>query len=176
MMRSTECLDDGSSIQEKIEVARQWYAVWGNALRQDTQIRDLLAELERNLKAGMNAMLDLGIVAACKRCDEEEGGSCCGRGLENKFDVFLLLINLLLGATLPDSRSRGDSCYFLTERGCLLMLRLVLCVDYLCPKIRSGLPRDQLIKLQTISGDELVTGFILYDAVKRFIRQVEATG
>jgi hypothetical protein len=175
MMRSTECLDDGSSIQEKIKVACEWYALWGDALRQDTHIRGLLEKLEQNLKTGKNAMLDLGIVAACKRCDEEEGGSCCGRGLENKFDGFLLLINLLLGATIPYSRSRDDSCYFLSERGCLLMLRLVLCVDYLCPKILSTLSRDELIKLQTVSGDELVTGFMLYDAVKRFVRQVETT-
>jgi hypothetical protein len=170
MMRATECLDDGSSINQKIESAQDLYAVWGGDLRRDPAIGDLLGKLERNIRKSQEAMLSLGIVEACKRCDEVEGGSCCGAGLENKFDKFLFLINLLLGVSLPEYHSRPDSCYLLTSRGCILKARLVLCVDYLCPKILGGLRRDELIRLQMISGDELVTVFMLYDAVKRFFK------
>jgi len=53
----------------------------------------------------------------------------------------------------------------------MLKVRLILCVDFLCPKILRALTRDQLIKLQQISGDELVIGFMLYDAIKRKLRR-----
>jgi hypothetical protein len=118
-------------------------------------------------------MLEFRIVEICKRCDEEEGGSCCGAGMENKFDTFLLLVNLLLGVTLPEQHQRTDSCYLLTDKGCMLKVRLVLCVDFLCDKILNGLSVEELFSLQKISGEELVTGFRLYDAVKRFMRQAE---
>jgi hypothetical protein len=171
MMRATECLDDRSSIEQKIESAQNLHTVWGDELRRDPSIGNLLEKLEKNIERSREAMLSLGIVEACKRCDEEEGGSCCGAGLENKFDRFLLLINLLLGVSLPEYHSRPDSCYLLAARGCMLKVRLVLCVDFLCPKILGVLTSDELLRLQLISGDELVTGFMLYDAVKRFFRQ-----
>jgi hypothetical protein len=171
MMRSTECWDDRSSIQQKIELARDLYAVWGDKLRNEPYMRDLLGKLEKSITTSREAMLAFGIVESCKRCDEEEGGSCCGAGLENKFDTYLLLMNLLLDASLPEYHRRPDSCYLLTEEGCMLKARLILCVDFLCPKILSALAREDLIQLQNISGDELVTGFMLYDAIKKFMRQ-----
>ncbi|UCG11586.1 MAG: hypothetical protein JSU72_13765 [Deltaproteobacteria bacterium] len=171
MMRSTECLDDVSPIQHKIKLARKLHIKWEVAIRQDPDINSLLRKLKRFIKISQQAMHAFGVADACKRCDEEEGGSCCGAGLENKFDVLLLLMNLLLGVSLPNDRLRPGSCYLLTETGCMLKVRLVLCVDFLCPKIVNALTHDQLIKLQTVSGDELVTSFILYDAIKKFIRR-----
>jgi hypothetical protein len=171
MSRATECYDVWSDIEEKIELARKLHQVNGAALLQDPSIHGLLEQLEQNLRNSTSALLELDIVETCKRCDEKEGGSCCGAGLENKFDVYLLLINLLLGVSLPDDHRRPDSCYFLTETGCMLKVRLFLCVDFLCTKILNGLTHEDLIGLQMISGEELVTGFKLYDAVKRFIRE-----
>lgn len=175
MMRTTECWDDRSSIQQKIKLAREIYVLWREELRRDPSIRDLLEKLQKSIKASREAMLDLGIVGACKRCDEEEGGSCCGAGLENKFDTFLLLVNLLLGVSLPDYHRRLDSCYLLTTKGCMLKARLVLCVDFLCPKIIQALRHDELVRLQQISGEELVTCFMLYDAIKKFMRNSTRT-
>lgn len=172
MMRPTECFDEGFSIQDKIRQAQSLYGLWGDTLKKETQINNLLEGLERCVINSREFMLDFRIVEICKRCDEEEGGSCCGAGLENKFDTFLLLINLLLGVTLPEHHLRPDSCYLLTEKGCILKVRLFLCVDFLCEKILKELSRDELIKLQNISGDELLTGFKLYDTIKKFIRQV----
>ena len=171
MMRPTECLEDRSSIQQKIKLARALHAEWGYELRRDLSIRELLGKLEESLETSREAMLAYGTVEACKRRDEEEGGSCCGAGLENKFDKFLLLMNLLLGVSLPDHRCRPNSCHLLAAQGCVLKVRLVLCVDFLCPKIVDALTIDERIKLQKISGEELVTGFLLYDAVKKFMRR-----
>ena len=173
MMRPTECFDQGSSIQDKIKLAQNLYLLWKDALRKQSHINNLLADLERCIRVSRESMLDLRIVEICKRCDEEEGGSCCGAGMENKFDTFLLLVNLLLGVTLPERHLRTESCYLLTDKGCTLKLRLVLCVDFLCDKILNELSVEELLSLQKISGEELVIGFRLYDAIKKFVRQAE---
>ena len=170
MMRATECLDEGSSIEDKIKTARHMYDSWSQQLKSEPHIHQLIEKLEGCLENSRAAMLELGIVETCKHCDEEEGGSCCGAGLENKFDTFLLLMNLLLGVFLPERHHRPDNCYLLSDKGCVLRARLVLCVDFLCPKILSVLSQDELVRLQNISGDELLTGFKLYDAIKRFMR------
>jgi len=173
MMRPTECLDQGLSIQEKIKLAQNFYLLWKDTIRKQSHINSLLIDLERCLRVSRESMLELKIVEICRRCDEEEGGSCCGAGMENKFDTFLLLVNLLLGVTLPTHHLRADSCYLLTDKGCTLKVRLVLCVDFLCDKILDALSVEDLLRLQKISGEELVTGFRLYDAVKQFMRQAE---
>ena len=80
-------------------------------------------------------------------------------------------MNLLLDVSLPERHHRPDSCYLLTDKGCRLKVRLVLCVDFLCPKILGALSKDELVRLQNISGDELLTSFKLYDALKRFMRK-----
>jgi hypothetical protein len=170
MMRATECLDEGSSIEDKIILARHMYDSWSDQLRREPHLHELIEKLEGCLENSRAAMLELGIVETCKHCDEEEGGSCCGAGLENKFDTFLLLLNLLLGVSLPEKHRSPESCYLLADKGCTLKVRLVLCVDFLCPKILNTISHGDLIRLQQVSGDELTTGFMLYDALKRFMR------
>jgi hypothetical protein len=66
--------------------------------------------------------------------------------------------------------ARPDGCYLLTRTGCCLEVRLFLCVDFLCPAILGRLSHEELVRLQTVSGHELITGFLLYDPIKRIIR------
>ena len=153
------------------EQDREQLMTWSDQLKREPHIHQLIEKLEGCLENSREAMLELGIVETCKHCDEEEGGSCCGAGLENKFDTILLLMNLLLGVSLPERHHRPDSCYLLTDKGCRLKVRLVLCVDFLCPKILNTLSRGDLMRLQQVSGDELTTGFMLYDAIKKFLRK-----
>ena len=154
-------------IQEKIDEALALYEAWEGRLRQEALIRDLLDRLERNISASMQAMRALRVVQACRRCEEQEGGSCCGTGIENRYDSLQLLINLLLGVSLPDQHEYSDSCYFLQADGCCLKARHVLCVNYLCRKLQRSLSQDDMIALQTITGEELDTGFALYEAVRK---------
>jgi hypothetical protein len=172
MTRATEVYDLRIPIPEKIRMAHDLFARWGKALREDRRIKALLEHLEQNLESSRRTMVDLGVVAACTGCDEQEGKSCCaqGRGFEEKFDPYLLLMNLLLRISLPERRARPDGCYFLTRTGCCLKVRLFLCVDFLCPAILNRLSHKELLRLQTVSGHELTTGFLLYDGVKRLIR------
>jgi hypothetical protein len=169
--RATEVWDRQLPFQEKVQAAHALFACWEKGLRQNPRIRALLETLQREVETTWETMADLGVVAACKHCDEAEGKSCCGRGFENKFDHYLLLMNLLLGVSLPEHHMRPEDCYFLTRTGCCLKVRLFLCVDFLCPTILSRLSHEALIRLQTVSGKELTAAFLAYDAIKRVIRE-----
>jgi hypothetical protein len=158
------------SIQKRIEQAQTLYAAWEDSLRQDPSIRTLLQRLNTNIENTWKAMRELGVVEECKRCEEEEGGSCCGEGIEDRYDAVLLLINLLLGVSLPVQPHIESSCYLLGKNGCILKARHVLCVNYICEKLKNTFTPDKLITLQEIAGEELETLFILYEAIKKWIR------
>ena len=159
-----------ASEQQKIQLARSLYDVCSGSLRQDPSIRLLLQRLKNCIENSKESMVALGVFAECKHCEEEEGGSCCGAGIEKRYDPALLLINLLLGAELPRQVRCQNSCYFLGENGCLLTARHVLCVNYICQKLRRKLTREELIALQSSAGEELDTLFLLNEAVKKHIR------
>ena len=158
------------TIQEKIEQAHTLLDTCGSSLTADPSIHALLKKLRHCIDNTSQSMLNLGVVAECKHCEEQEGGSCCGTGIENKYDVELLLVNLLLKASLRDQQSSQNSCYFLGEKGCKLTARHVLCVNYICEKLQKKLTREELIELQTCAGEELDTLFFLHEAIKKHIR------
>jgi hypothetical protein len=159
------------SIQKKIEQAHELYSVWGDVLRHDPFISSLIDKLQSCIQKTRKKMVTLDVVSECKDCEEEEGGgSCCGSGIEDRYDTYLLLINLLLGGSLQNGQPQKNSCYFLGKSGCTLTARHVLCVNYICPKLQQKLNREKLIELQTCAGQELETLFTLTEAVKKRIR------
>jgi len=157
------------SIQERIKLAQVLYVTWAQELLTTPSIQRLLEQAKQHITTTRNIIFSLGIFDICKHCDEEEGGSCCGAGIEEKYNVVLLLINLILGVSLPEKRYKENSCYFLNEHGCILMARHVLCVNYLCSIINQSLTPDELIRLQNIAGNELDTLFMLNEAIKKTI-------
>jgi hypothetical protein len=170
MRKQSESRTTSPTIQEKIEQAQDLFETCGDSLRENPSIRTLLNKLQECIENTKDSMLNLGVVAECKHCEEQEGGSCCGTGIENKYDVELLLVNLLLEASLRNQQPSQNSCYFLGEKGCKLTARHVLCVNYMCQKLQKKLAREQLISLQTCAGEELDTLFILHEAIKKHIR------
>ena len=170
MRKQSESRTTSPTIQEKIEQAHNLLETCGSSLIEDPQIHALLRKLRDCIENAKQSMVTLGVVAECKNCEEREGGSCCGSGIENKYDAVLLLINLLLGFSLENEEPSGNSCYFLGEKGCKLTARHVLCVNYMCQKLQKKLAREQLISLQTCAGEELDTLFILHEAIKKKIR------
>lgn len=163
------------SIQEKVRRGEDLFATWESALNENPRIGALRETLYRKIEASQKAMIEYGIVEACRHCDEEEGGSCCGAGIENRYKPVLLLVNLLLGATLPQERSTANGCYFLGTRGCTLKTRDVLCLNYLCLKIQKLLALEDLIKLQKTVGEELDTAFLLQETINKCITQLSGS-
>jgi len=138
----------GMRIEEKINAAQDLFKAWREELLRDAKLSNLIEALHQRASASGEANLKLGVSEACKRCDEEEGGSCCGAGIEERYTPHLLLINLLLGGTLPMERCYPDGCHFLGRAGCGLMARDILCINYLCTRIQKLLPHSDLLTLQ----------------------------
>ena len=158
-------------ILEKIKTARGLSSRFGDLLRADETICERLRELGLRAEESGQAALRSGVAATCRRCDEEEGGSCCGAGIENRYTPELLLMNILLGADLPESRHFENSCWFLNDRGCILPARDVLCINYLCTRLQKELSPESLLQLQETTGCEMEALFVLHDKIRNFIRQ-----
>jgi hypothetical protein len=170
MSKQSPSQSSPSSIQEKIEQAHNLLQTCGSSLVGDPHIHALLKNLRDCIENTNQSMVTLGVVAECKNCEEREGGSCCGSGIENKYEAVLLLINLLLGVSLENEKSSANSCYFLGKKGCTLTARHVLCVNYICQKLQKKFTREELIALQTCAGEELDTLFFLHEAIKKKMR------
>lgn len=154
-------------IEEKIRIAQAMYRDRGEELKNAPAVSGRLEELAECAKESGRMSVASGVSEACRRCDEMEGGSCCGAGIENRYTPEMLLINLLLGVDLPDSRHSEKSCWFLGERGCLLAARDVLCINYLCTRLQREIPMENLIRLQETNGREMEVLFALHDRLKR---------
>lgn len=157
------------TIRYKISLAYQLHDNFGQELIEEKEIIDQLNLLDKNIETTWSEMRSIGVVRECTDCALKEG-SCCGAGMENNYDEVLLLINLLLGKSLPKHAYDINSCYFLGDNGCLLRAREVICVNYLCGRIWRNVERERLINLQRIAGNELKTLFILEEHIKKRLK------
>lgn len=156
------------TIQQKIGLAYALFSDLREAFVSSARVNRLLHRLRADLDTSWQAMADFGIVAVCSNCDATSPqGSCCTCGIEEKYDVALLLVNLLLGVSLPQRHARLESCYFLGPRGCKLRARHMLCVDYLCPELHGELGQNVIAKIQTLMAGEVETTFLLCEEMKR---------
>ena len=160
-----------SPIEEKIAWARRCYRKFGAALLEDREIAHGLDRLRGTIAASQKEMARAGVVGICRRCDQEEGGSCCGAGIENRYDACLLLINLLLGVHLPDERYAPDACFLSGPNGCLLQARHTLCINYLCRKVTDQMDPNSLRVLREKEGEEVTALFVLEERLKTVLKK-----
>ena len=156
-------------IGSKIAWAEACYRELGSSLLKDSGIAALLSRLEEAISASRKEMAATGIVEICRECEEIEGGSCCGAGLENRYNARLLLINLLLGVRLPAEGRNTESCFFLGESGCLLQARHVICVNYVCRRITDRIDPAEMAPLRRKEGDELEVLFLLHERIGKVL-------
>jgi hypothetical protein len=164
------------SVKERIVWAESCFQESGDLFLKDEKIAGLLSQFKSAVEASRQEMNKTGVVALCRECDQEEGGSCCGKGLENKYDGWLLLINRLLGVELPRVRQQADGCFFLGEKGCLLVARHVICINYMCKKITKNIQPSALNTLREMEGAEINCLFMLNEQVKRVFRASAKNG
>ena len=159
-----------SPIEEKIEWAMDCYRKMGGRMLEDLKIVDLLGKVKQAIPASHTEMSKTGIVALCRECEQDEGGSCCGAGMENKYDGLLLLINLFLNIKLPSARRDPESCFFLGEKGCLLKARHVICINYICRKISERIDPHEISALREKEGEEITLVFLLHEKIRQVLR------
>jgi hypothetical protein len=164
----------GVSIQARLAWALEQRRLHGARLREDEVVGPLLAELRGGVAASREAMIAAGLVEDCRACEEREGGSCCGRGMESHYDGVLLLINLLLDAVIEAQWRDEESCLFLGSSGCRLPARDHICVNYLCVKVGERISPPALAEMRKRQGRELHTLFFLTDHLTSLLRGLGA--
>ncbi|HMK59963.1 MAG TPA: hypothetical protein VK452_02315 [Dissulfurispiraceae bacterium] len=136
-------------------------------LLEDRDVNDLLHSLDLCIEATQRAMVDSGMARECADCAISEAGTCCSFRTGYKSDSVILLINLLLGRDLPTTSFDARLCYFLTEIGCVLRARHVICTNFICQRLRDTIPHETLCSVQEIAGNEIDTMFALEEAIKK---------
>lgn len=157
-------------VDAKIDWAEDCFEREGLRLLEDQDLAELLRTLNYAVHRSREIMSRTGIADLCSECEEKEGGSCCGAGLEKNFSATLLLINRLLGVPLPPDRKEPSSCFFLSSTGCTLVARHVLCINYVCNKITSRIAPDQLAALREAEGEEVLLLFQVNEKVRSSLR------
>ena len=102
-------------------------------------------------------------------CGLLEKGS--GAGLEKYYSAMLLLINRLLGVSLPRRREEASSCFFLSSSGCGLVARHVLCINYVCSKITSRTKPGPLAALREAEGEEIHLLFQVNEKLRHLVHR-----
>jgi len=136
---------------------------------QDREVYALLGGVDLHIESTQSAMVRAGIVKECADCAVNGEGTCCGVRTGYKYGSVLLLINLLLGRTLPPTPADMHLCHFLTKQGCALRARHVICVNFVCQRLRDVLPHNSLCNVQNIAGGEINTLFVLEECIKKKI-------
>ena len=158
-------------IEAKTDWANDCFEREGPRLLEDQSLAGLLKALRNAAHRSREIMSRTGIADLCSECEEKEGGSCCGAGLEKNFSATLLLINRLLGVPLPPDRKEPSSCFFLFSAGCTLVARHVLCINYVCNKITSRIAPDHLAALREAEGEEVLLLFQVNEELKKLIKR-----
>jgi hypothetical protein len=156
-------------IEQRIAWAEHCYTHFKDKLLGDPEVSSLLRSLQPAIRDSHSKMAELGIGHLCKTCEEKDGGSCCGAGLEKHLSGTLVLINLLLGIKIPTRKMDPASCFFLSTKGCQLLARHVICVNYLCAKIAARVPASEISRLRELEGVELNLLFVLHERLKRLV-------
>ena len=133
----------------------------------DACITRSLQELEDAIEQSWALMRRLRVVEGCGRCDAtKQGGGCCGAGIEEWYDEYVLLMNLMLGRDIPEERLDETGCLFLGPTGCRLMARFHFCINYLCHDIKERLSLQEMETLTAQNGREIYCGWVLENAIR----------
>lgn len=157
------------AMEHKLLWANRLYELSGPAILQVPAMASLVAAYDDAIARTWSAMWSLGVVSHCTDCAINDGGSCCGKGIEDHFDMPLLLINRLMGVELPVRRWDEHGCWFLGPQGCLIKARHTLCVNYICKRLQSSLSHEAVIALGQATVNETDAGFRLEEAVKKWL-------
>jgi hypothetical protein len=161
-------------LRHEINTAKALFEHLGPALRRQPEWRRLLTSYRRAIDETQALMHRQGVAAACTVCATEGPGSCCFEGIETGYDRILLLINLLMGCSLPDSREAPESCFFVGEQGCRLRGRYYYCLHYLCPALQTSLGSDPREQLRITVAKELAAGWELEQKLREWLRKEAA--
>lgn len=158
------------TVKDMVRKAASLYRAHAESLLHHPEICILLGRYERAVQGTSRRMRESGVAKACTVCATRGPGSCCFPGIEEGYDEVLLLINLLLGCSLPGDREIPDSCFFVGQNGCKLLARYYFCLHYLCPELQRELGADAVRALLSTVGEELHAGWQLEQRLRNWLK------
>ncbi|RUM88740.1 MAG: hypothetical protein DSZ24_02845 [Thermodesulfatator sp.] len=171
-------------IQEKLSVAEELYALWGESFLSDPELPPLLEDYRQAVEASNQVMEEAGTFRECYICSVQDGQGCCKIGLENECTVLILLLNLLLGVKLPQEREVPGRCFFVGPTGCKILARPMLCRDYFCRRHYQKIPEAQMIRVTQVLNEELTLLYRITSLLRArlefwtgdFLQELDLTG
>lgn len=145
---------NGEETAPILQRARNLYARHGRALARHPLIPGLLAQYMRAIDLTSQQTLSLGVPSFCIACALKDC-VCCFKGVERRYDEYLLLENLMLGDEGAWDAGTGSSCFFCGAQGCSLVAKHSFCLNFYCSDIKQGLGEAAVGLLLMRVGQEL---------------------
>jgi hypothetical protein len=162
-------MDFEHALAGNLRAARQAFARLGAALAADQDLIRAADACRAQIAATWELFRVLGVAEACGACAAKRPGGCCFPEVALNHSREQLLANLLLGAELPERKEIPDSCHFVGERGCKLMLRDSFCVNYFCPGLHERLGERAMGELLAQVGREVLADQELERALAKWL-------
>ena len=154
-------------IAQNIKLAYDLFEALDSQIQNDEVFRTLLVKLDQHIDITHHYMDMYGISDECADCSLHGNDTCCGKRTGFQCDPIILFLNLKLGNSLKVQDTSPHLCSFLSANGCTLRVRPILCVNFICKRLRDNIPHQNLVQLQTVAGEELDTLFLIENAIKR---------
>ncbi len=156
-------------VWDTVHKAENLYKTLVSHLHQDKTFLSLLKKLDKSIEATQKEMHLTGVTDECADCALHGEGTCCGYRTGYKCDSILLLINLFLGRPISMQSNNSEKCFFLTDNGCFLRARPVICVNFVCGRLRNKFPHKQLVHIQEVAGKEIDALFVVEEYIKKYL-------
>ena len=166
----------GRSPSESLLLARQLHRQYGDELRNDEQIVQLLKELNRSTQELDTQMTAMDMGKTCSDCASQEGGGCCSLYMAGECDTLQILMNLLVNIEVEMIRDNGTDCCFLGPTGCTFLFKPMFCLNYNCIHISTGAGKELMKQLEMKSGAQLTAQHDLEKQLLVFMRNRPGMG
>ncbi len=158
-------------VEEEIHKAKRLYELYGEVFYREGRLGKLFEAYRKAIGRTQGVMAEVGVVEGCTACAREGAGSCCFQGVEDWYDHTLLLMNLILGIQIPESREVPGACLFVGRKGCRLLARHSFCVNYICPRLKGVIQGPGMETLLSVSGNELWCGWEIEQSIRKWLQE-----
>jgi len=164
------------NVDEEIQKAKYLYSSYGSDIMEDKRCSELLKQYDASIEESRGLMKELGVIEICSSCADERCGGCCYFGVETWYSKTVLLMNLLMGIEIQETRKFEKNCLFVDEKGCRLKARFKPCIHHLCQKIRNTVSHHNFVKLRAVTNHEIKLGVQAESAIRDFVLAYQRKG
>lgn len=158
----------------KLALSQRLAARYRKGLSCETHLIDQVQGLQEKVGQLEDHMVAMDLGRTCAGCAATPGGGCCSAYMGNENpDALLLLMNILAGVEVALVCGNGVECPFLGESGCVLLVKPIFCLNYLCGRIRDEALAEELIVLERRSGTLLMAQYVVEQSLIDFLQGQE---